>query len=422
MRKIVIVVLFLSLTGLAFFQYELLKGSLLLSKNQFDEKMTLVLKDLEGDLSQENELTYLLGATILRDTSYFTLPSKSLLDTTNFFLSDFLKYRMEQRGVNTDFQYNIVNMQGQSLLNSDNYEMKMSKDDITYRLSLTGYFTKLSEERYFIKINILNAYGYFLRNLTTLFIPNLIFLILIIACSFWLIRVLYWEKQLNDTTHAFINNLTHELKTPVFSIALASRLLYEKNDRPEDKKLIKIIQWDNDRLKNHIDKVLALARLEKRQNAMDLKPVDFQAIFQPLVSHWTAKFEILDGQLSTENNAINTLIRADEAHLLNVFENILDNTVKYSSGPPIVTIVITNTESKLVIAITDMGIGIDKKLHTKVFDKFYRVPEKNDQYNVKGYGLGLNYAKQVLKLHKGQIKISSALEKGTTVLVYLPLR
>ncbi len=421
MRKLVISVLFLSLVGLAFFQYELLKGSLLLSKNQFDEKMSSVLQDLEKNLTQKNELSYLLGATILRDTSYFTLPSKDLLDTTNFFLNDFLKYKMELYGINTSFQYKIINIQGQPFLHSSNFETKADNDNFTYRLSLNGYLATLSQDRYYIEINILNAFDYFLRKLTKLFIPNLIFLILIIGCSFWLIWILYWEKQRNETTHEFINNLTHELKTPVFSIALASKLLYEKNEHPENRQLISIIQRDNDRLKNHIDKVLSLANLEKKQSVMDLQLIDFKNIIEPLMTHWAAKFEILEGQLSLENKAIRTQIKADKAHLFNVFENILDNAVKYSLEAPIVKITITNFKNKLIVAISDNGIGIDEKLQKKVFDKFYRVPEKSDLHTVKGYGLGLNYAQQVLKLHKGQIKIKSELQKGTTVFVYLPL-
>ncbi len=421
MRKLVIILLFASLIGLAFFQYQLLKTSLLLSQNQFDKSMTSVLRDLEKDLAEENELTYLLGATILRDTSYFALPPEKLRDTTNFFLNDFIKYRLELRGINTSFQYHIVNMRGQSLLKSANYESKVSKDDLIYRLSLGGYFTTLSKDRYFVKINIVNAYGYFLRNLTQLFIPNLIFLLLIVGCSFWLIRVLYWEKLLNETTHEFINNLTHELKTPVFSIALASRLLLEKNEREENRKLIKIIQWDNDRLKNHIDKVLSLAVLEKKQAILKLKVVDLAIAFQPLFSHWAAKFEMLDGCLTVENLATNSQIRADEAHLNNVLDNILDNAVKYSTEPPIVQLKISNTVKNLVVAITDQGVGIPEKVQKKVFDKFYRVPEASNLHTVKGYGLGLNYAKRVVEMQKGKIEIRSELQKGTTVFLYFPL-
>lgn len=421
MRKLVVTLLFASLIGLALFQYQLLKTSLLLSQNQFDKSMTSVLQDLEKDLAEENELTYLLGATILRDTSYFALSPEMLRDTTNFFLTDFIKYRLELRGVNTRFQYHIVNMRGQSLLKSANYESKVSKDDLIYRLSLGGYFTTLSKDRYFVKINILNAYGYFLRNLTQLFIPNLIFLLLIVGCSFWLIRILYWEKLLNETTHEFINNLTHELKTPVFSIALATRLLLEKNEREENRKLIKIIQWDNDRLKNHIDKVLSLAVLEKKQAILELKCVDFFSAFQQLLSHWAAKLEILDGYLTVENLATNSQIRADEAHLGNVLDNILDNAVKYSTEPPIVRLIITNTDKNLVVAITDQGIGMNKKAQKKVFDKYYRVPEASNLHTVKGYGLGLNYAKRVVEMHKGKIEIMSEPQKGTTVFLYFPL-
>lgn len=419
MKQAVVYVLFLSLIGLAFFQYELLKGSLLLSKSEFDGEMTEVLSELEEELSNKNELTHLLGQAILRDTSFFTMPSEALIDTTNYFLNDFLKYQLERKGITTDFQYEIVNTQQEEVLRSKNFNAA-STQTLVYRLSLKGYLSTVAKERYFIKIHILNGFSYFLKSLTTLFIPNLIFLLLIIGCSIWLIRVLYWEKHLNDTTQEFINNLTHELKTPVFSIALASKILQEKTTDADSSKLIEMIRRDNDRLKNHIDKVLSLAKLEKRQAVMQLETVDFQPIFDSIVQHWYDKISLLEGKLTSENKATNTIVKIDKEHITNVLENILDNAVKYSNDKPFVHFLMENRKNQLVIIIKDEGIGIDKKLKRRIFDKFYRVPERNNLHTVKGYGLGLNYAKRVIKLHKGKIAIDSELGSGTTVTIYLP--
>ena len=172
MKQAVVYVLFLSLIGLAFFQYELLKGSLLLSKSEFDGEMTEVLSELEEELSNKNELTHLLGQAILRDTSFFTMSSAMLIDTTNYFLNDFLKYQLERKGITTDFQYEIVNTQNEEVLRSKKFDAT-STQTLVYRLSLKGYLSTVAEERYFIKIHILNGFAYFLSSLTTLFIPNL---------------------------------------------------------------------------------------------------------------------------------------------------------------------------------------------------------------------------------------------------------
>ncbi|MEZ4776338.1 MAG: HAMP domain-containing sensor histidine kinase [Bacteroidia bacterium] len=415
MRNIIVFILFASLVGLGIFQYRLLRISLSLAEIRFDEKMATTLHVLEQDLVTENSLTYLLNSAIAADTTYFTLSVDSLRDAATYFLGDYLRYYLDINGIKADFEYQLTDANNRVFLRSTGY--KSNDQRFTYKTAIDGYLSAFSHNHYFLHIQITQPSLYLLRQLNVLTIPSFIFLILIIVSSAWLIRNLYWQGNINSVTHDFINNLTHELKTPVFSIGLATKLLESKTNDGDLLKLVGMIRKDNEKLKTHIDKVLSLAFLENNQQVIQLQKTDMQPLMEEFAQTWKTKTEMSGGVFISKIETQNQWIMADESHFINALDNIMDNATKYSRSAPEISFEVRNEKHKLVISISDKGIGMDEKVIGQIFDKFYRVPEKENLHQVKGFGLGLSYVKHVIRAHKGTIDVQSQPGKGTTITV-----
>ncbi|MDX2248350.1 MAG: HAMP domain-containing sensor histidine kinase [Bacteroidia bacterium] len=411
MRNIIVLILFASLIGLGVFQYRLLRISLSLAEIRFDEKMAATLQVLERDLVTENRLTFLLNSAIAADTTFFRLSADSLKDAATYFLGDFLRYNLDNNGIKASFEYQLTDPNNRVLLSSPGFVTGGQR--FTYKTALDGYLSAFSHNHYFLNIQITRASEYLLLQLNALTIPSFIFLILIIASSAWLIRNLYWQGNINSVTHDFINNLTHELKTPVFSIALATKLLEAKTSDESVLKLAGMIRKDNDKLKTHIDRVLSLAFLENNKQIIQLQKTDLQPLLEEFVRNWKIKTEMSGGLFTEKIPTEICLVMADESHFTSALDNIMDNALKYSSAPPEITFTAEKKAGKIIITIADKGIGMDEKSVKKIFDKFYRIPEKENLHAVKGFGLGLSYVRHVLKAHKSTIHVQSQPGKGT---------
>ena len=234
----------------------------------------------------------------------------------------------------------------------------------------------------------------------------------------WVLKSVYWQNKVITTTNDFINNLTHELKTPVFSIGLATKILEEGID-PKKKQFIIIIRQQIDRLNSHIDRVLEIGKLEFEKNIFNLNTVDFKPNLIKICKDFEELSKLQNTQFNYEVNQETVWIKANISHLENVISNILDNAQKYSETP-IIHLKTEIIKNKFSIIISDNGIGINKKEKKLIFKKYYRVSNGN-LHNVKGFGLGLSYVKEVINKHKGKVKIDSNLGQGTTVTIVIPL-
>jgi two-component system phosphate regulon sensor histidine kinase PhoR len=289
---------------------------------------------------------------------------------------------------------------------------------LIYPVELEGYLPGLVQRDLILELRFMDMNSYFLSKLNGLTIPSLIFFVAIILVVVWILRSFYWQRNLITTTNEFINNLTHELKTPVFSIGLATKIL-EEHVSAQDKPVVDLIRQETERLKNHIDKVLDIGNLEQGKKVFVLTKTDFRPILTRLCKAFEAlsSLENVDFSCALESGDFHINAAAD--HLENAINNILDNAKKYSENP-IIKLSAKTEGKKLKIVISDNGIGIDKKNLPKVFNKYYRVTNGN-LYKTKGYGLGLSYAKRVVEGHRGKITIESSLGQGTTVTLSLPL-
>lgn len=416
-RKLYIAIFIASVLVLFIVQYQYLRIGLNLAKTQFNKNIGIASQHIKQDLASKNQLSFLIGRALIKDDSYFDLSLDSVQDASKYFLNDFITYRLSLNGIDTDFSYRLFTRDSSFYLKST-HVFKPNTQVNKYPIELEGYLPELVQRNIILELQFKDLNTYFLSQLNGLTIPSLLCLIVIIVIFVWVLRSVYWQHKVITTTNTFINNLTHELKTPVFSIGLAAKIL-EKDTDTKKKRFIDIIRQQTDRLNQHIDKVLELGKLEVQKNLFQLKTIDFKPNLVKICSDFEALSELQNIQFTYSLSEGNYIIKAEATHLENAISNILDNARKYSEKPIIHLMTIINKKNVSII-ISDNGIGINKKEKNLIFKKFYRVSNGN-LHKVKGYGLGLSYVKEVIKKHKGKIKIDSVPEQGTTVTVSIPL-
>lgn len=247
-------------------------------------------------------------------------------------------------------------------------------------------------------------------------------LVLVFIFSYTLYAILK-QKKLSEMKTDFINNMTHEFKTPVATIMIASEALKDPEvteDKARLKRLAGIIYDENVRLGSHIERVLSIARLEKGELKMENTEVDVNDLIVIVLDSMELQLQKRNAIINVHTDAENAVVYGDELHLSNVIYNLIDNANKYSRDTPEITITTRNAGKNLVIEIADKGIGMTKEQSKRIFDQFYRVPTGN-LHDVKGFGLGLNYVHDIIKKLNGTVKVSSEKDKGTTFEISLPL-
>lgn len=249
-------------------------------------------------------------------------------------------------------------------------------------------------------------------------------LILIVLFSMWYaFKVIMRQKTISQIKTDFINNMTHELKTPLASIGMAASAIEEPNvvvNQEKIKLFTKIIKEENNRMNSQIELLLDVARTDANLQKIDKTPVDIKAVIDKIIAKAQLVVDQRQGKLSFDNRASQTVVNGSEIHLYQAVNNLIDNAIKYSPTELDVRICLKNEENHLLIEITDQGLGILKKDEKLIFEKFYRVNTKNI-HRIKGFGLGLNYVKSIAEAHDGKIALRRN-TKGSTFTLYLPLK
>lgn len=417
-RNYILALFVISVLGLAYVQYKYLQIGLNLAQVQFNQKIAQNIGTIKSDLFLENELTYLVGRVVEGNRRDIPLSMDSITDASRYFLKAYLEGVFLEDGIKADFEFRLYNRDSLNILTSTGYEN--NSEALTYPIRLQGYFTEITRDALTLELIFPHLNRYFLSQLNGLLIPGLLFILFIIVVIIWVLRSFYWQRSVITTTTDFINNLTHELKTPVFSIGLATKILSEKAN-PEQREMIELIRHQNERLKVHIDKVLELAQLDKQKKLLNKEKIDFRPQLLSLAEQYATlcKMEEIDFSFQLADEPY--YIEAEKAHLSNALSNLLDNAMKYRNpNSPIIKLLAATDDKKLIIKIEDNGLGIKKEEIDKVFRKFYRV-SSGDVHRVKGYGLGLYYVKQIVKMHCGRISLDSTHGVGTHVVIVLPL-
>ena len=233
---------------------------------------------------------------------------------------------------------------------------------------------------------------------------------------------MFKQKKLSRIKNDFVNNMTHELKTPISTISLATQMLKD-HSIPESSKnlsnISRIIDDETTRLRLQVEKVLKTAVFNSGKMKIKFKTLDLHQIIDHVVKSFYIQVENQNGKIEKEMKAENAVAKVDEVHFTNLMFNLLDNAVKYSNGKPEIKVETRNFNHGILIAVEDQGIGIKKKDQKKIFDQFYRVHTGN-VHNVKGFGLGLNYVKKMVEEHNGSIKLISEYKKGSRFEIIIP--
>jgi len=242
---------------------------------------------------------------------------------------------------------------------------------------------------------------------------SVLFIVLIAMCFYYVFLKLFDLKKLSEIKNDFIDNMTHELKTPISTISLACEALLDEDVKPKAKeKYVTIIDKENARLGSQVERVLDIAKTEKDSYRFELKSVDIHKIINASLNIIEFKISKRKGKILKKLDADNSTILGNERHLLNVLNNLLDNANKYSMDPPEIFVETKSSRDYINVSIRDKGIGIKKSSLNKIFDKFYREPQGNI-HNVKGFGLGLSYVKNILDKHNAKISVNSKINFGT---------
>lgn len=290
------------------------------------------------------------------------------------------------------------------------YNVKLYPDDIT------------SQGNY-LHIYFPDRRNYIIQSLGLMGIISGILTILIVFTFAFTLYIIFRQKKLSEMKGDFVNNMTHELKTPISTISLASQMLGDRSIPNASKnydKISDIIAQESKRLGFQVEKVLQMAAIDKGKLSLKNKDVDFHEIIESVAGNFLLQVENKGGLLIPSLHAENTWVSVDSVHMTNVISNLLDNAIKYSDKTPEIYIETKSNNEFISVSVRDNGIGISKSNQSKVFDKFYRVPTGN-VHNVKGFGLGLNYVKKIVEAHKGEINIESEPGKGTVFTFNLPL-
>lgn len=329
-----------------------------------------------------------------------------------------LRSNLQQHGITIDFQFQVVREQkdivqriyGDSLPSLTNYEARLFPNDMF----------NLNER---LLVHFPHPTSFLLGNLLGMLLVSFALILVLFVVFFVTISVLLRQKKLSDMKSDFINNMTHEFKTPLATINLAADALANPKvqfDAELTTKYLGIIKTENKRMNTHVEQVLQTAQLERQELTLHLQRLDLRYLLEHALDLMEMQYENRQAKLSLICGHEDCFIDCDESHMLNVFTNLLDNALKYAKANPDVVITGAIIGQKAVIRIKDNGIGMNRETRQRIFEKFYRLPTGN-VHNIKGFGLGLSYVKAIVEAHKGSISVDSELEIGSTFTITLPL-
>ena len=274
----------------------------------------------------------------------------------------------------------------------------------------------------YLVVRFPNQQTYLLGQIWVTLLSSLIFIVIILVCFSYAIHTIFKQKKLSEIKNDFINNMTHEFKTPISTVSLACEALRDEQIRNTEGlhgRYLGIIHDENKRLGLQVEKVLQMAVIDRNNFKLKLEEVNVHEIIEKALANIQIQVTNKGGTISKDLRAINQKITADQMHLTNIVYNLLDNANKYSADKPNINIRTIDNAKGIMIKVIDKGIGMSKDGLTKIFEKFYRIPTGN-LHDVKGFGLGLAYVKNMVEAHGGDIQVHSELKKGSEFTVFLP--
>lgn len=352
----------------------------------------------------------------------FNNPFKPYIENwlTNNKLDSLLKVSLANKGIETEYKFGVYSKARNIMVIENDPEVRqpLMQEGMFFRLFPANSYSPPD----YLVLYFPNQTRYLLLQMGGMLTISGLLMLVIIFAFMTVIIAIFRQKKLSEMKNDFINNMTHEFKTPISTVSLACEVLNDKSvPKSEDfvRSYIDIISEENKRLGVMAEKILQTAILEKGQLKLRKEKIDLHNIIEDIAHKIAIQVEIRDGNITTVLNAKDPVIIADKVHVTNVINNLLDNANKYSPKKPMITVITQNVNDGVQISFTDNGIGINKANLKKIFEKLYRVPT-GDVHNVKGFGLGLSYVKFIVEKHEGKVSVDSEPGKGSTFTIWLP--
>ncbi len=389
---------------------------------QFSDRVTIALTDVtERILSITKDPSDLFDAVKQERPNYYAV---TINDTIHpYLLEALLKQEFKRRNINEDFEYGIYDCFTDSIVYGNYVSLH---DSVTADTSKHTKLLKLNKDGHYFGV-------YFPRRTSSIWKPKsggtitwiypavVSFIVFaFFAYSMW---VIFRQKRLGEMKNDFIGNMTHELKTPISTIALSSEVLSDPGIAKEPDRLqnyARIIRSENERLRQQVERVLQLAKLDRGGLKLNVEAVDMHEVIMEVVQSFEVLLEERSGRCDLDLKASNAMVDGDRMHLANALFNLVDNAIKYSNAAPQVRISTSNDHRKLHIGVADRGIGIRKEDVRNIFERFFRVHTGN-VHDVKGFGLGLHYVAETMRSHGGKVAVKSTWGEGSTFTLELPL-
>lgn len=345
---------------------------------------------------------------------------KQKIDTVA--IDSVLTLELRNKGINALFKFYITKLfPGSHTQNNLKFaEVDTDSLGVHYKVSLSPN-NSFIDQNYLI-VQFPNQQRDIFRGIYPLLIMSTVVIIIFVFSFYFILASNLKQKKLSTIKNDFISNMTHEFKTPISTISLASEMLSDAsiNQTPDkQQRYLKMIREENKRLSVLVESILQTSILDKGEFKLKLSEIDIHDIINTAINNTQLLISQKGGTIHTALNAKHFKIMADRVHLTNIVFNLIDNAVKYTVGTPEITVKTENIENAIRVSVKDNGIGISKENQRKIFDKFYRVPTGN-VHNVKGFGLGLSYVLAVVEKHNGKIDVQSELGKGSTFIITIP--
>jgi two-component system phosphate regulon sensor histidine kinase PhoR len=439
---LITILITLSLIGIIVLQLSWIKNSLLLKEDQTIQAIDAAVYELSQDLIEEkSRLPTLISPKMIQDW-----PKERLLDLfkvptiaeryTAFKMQDKIRKSLERHGLKkTSFEFAIVNavnsltfeMQSGNFERAYEHALEDTANNRIYYLDITplpGSETESLVPSESVVVVFPEIQNFIFSSLGWMIAGAILFTLIILAAFYITVRALLRQKKLSEIKSDFINNMTHELKTPLATISLAVDAIRNPKVVNDPEKLhyfSNIIKDENKRMNKQVETILQAALLDKQEVQLRLKELNVHDILAHIADNFKLQMDERKGKLVIEPEAQNDLIEGDDVHITNMLSNLVDNAIKYSKEdvPPVITISTMNYGKYLRVRIEDNGIGMNKETVSRIFEKFYRAHTGNI-HNVKGFGLGLSYVRTMVDAHHGKIKVESVPGKGSVFTVDLP--
>ncbi len=333
-------------------------------------------------------------------------------------LSTILDSSFKRKGLNVDYEFAISDFEGQfSYISDSTLEKEVFIDSYRRAVFLNG-----PKRMYYLHIYIPNKFSYLIQSFWSILSISILIILIISSCFLYALSIILKQKKLSEVKNDFINNMTHELKTPISTVSLALEALVKFDLRKNEDKTIRyleICRHENKRLGEMVEKVLNIATYQRGEIKLKKVTLNLHELIEDVYTNILVQVQQNNGRIDLKLEALDKIILVDKIHFTNILFNLLDNANKYYKESPMIEIRTYNDLDWIYIDIEDKGIGINKENLKKIFDRFYRVPTGN-LHNVKGYGLGLSYVIDIVRFHDGKIDVKSEIGSGTCFTIQIP--